>query len=196
VSVTLSRAVVGQRVARLPFQVGDGGASPTPRLQFTTATIDEVNPLLATDHYLGTIGSCRYAHAGWVDDVLVAAMVWRWPTARLLPADGTWLELSRWCLAAETGKNAGSRMMRWVASWLRREAPDNLRTLVSYSDPSQGHTGALYRASGWEWAPTHHRLAELDGRPYPTGNGNWGQPARQEPKDRWLFRLRADEQVA
>ena len=44
-----------------------------------------------------------------VDDVMVACQVWRWPTARMLPSDGSWLELSRWCLTADAGRNAGSR---------------------------------------------------------------------------------------
>ena len=31
-------------------------------------------------------------------------------------------------------------------------------TVVSYSDPSAGHTGSLYRACNWIWAPTWLRL--------------------------------------
>jgi hypothetical protein len=57
-------------------------------------------------------------------------------------------------------------------------------TLVSYSDPSAGHTGSLYRACNWTWAPTWHRL-----RPPPTGNGNWGGGKSQAVKDRWVFHV-------
>ena len=181
------RAAVVQ-VARLPFLAEGDGASPIPRLHFTAADVAEVNWLLSSAHYLGPIGAARYCFAGWVDDVLVAAMVWRWPTARLLPSDGTWLELSRWCLTPEAGRNAGSKMMRYAVRCIHRCDP-GVTTLVSYSDPSVGHTGALYKASGWEWAPTHHRLAVLAGTPYPTGNGTWDGIEHQEPKDRWLYRI-------
>src|SRR5690606_37756509 len=144
-------------VARLPLQGGGGGSSPTRRLHFTEDDLASVNMLLAAEHYLGPIRAARYVHAGWLDDVLVAAMVWRWPTARMLPADGSWLELSRWCISSAAPKNTGSRMMGWAARTLRARAPQ-VETLVSYSDPSQGHVGALYKASGWIEAPTHHTL--------------------------------------
>lgn len=62
----------------------------------------------------------------------------------------------------------------------------HVTTIVSYSDPSAGHDGALYRACNWLWAPTWQRL-----RPPPTGNGNWGSGA-QAVKDRWVFLLRPD----
>jgi len=64
-------------------------------------------------------------------------------------------------------------------------------TCVSYSDPSVGHTGALYKACNWQWAPTWHRL-----KPPPTGNGSWDGQTQQSVKDRWIFRLRPDAQRA
>lgn len=64
------RAVVAQQVARLPFQAGGGGSSPTPRLHFTPCTAAESALLLASSHYLGPIGAARYGFAGWVDDVV------------------------------------------------------------------------------------------------------------------------------
>jgi hypothetical protein len=181
--------VVAYEVVRLPFQAEGGGATPTPRLHFTSATVAEVNPLLAARHYLGVAKSARICFAGWVDDVLVAAMVWRWPTARMLPSDGSWLELSRWCLTDEAGKNAGSRMMGWVVRWLRRNMPA-VTTLVSYSDPVHGHTGTLYKACGWQYEPTHHGLRyDADGHGYPSGHGSWDGVRQQSPKHRWLYEV-------
>lgn len=70
--------------------------------------------------------------------------------------------------------------------WLRKQHA--VKTVVSYSDPSVGHTGALYRASGWLWAPTWHRL-----RPPPSGLGKWTKAGkRQAVKDRWVFPLLPD----
>jgi hypothetical protein len=185
------RAVVVQRVARLPFLAGGGGASPTPRLHLTPATVQEVNQLLSVEHYLGPAKSARHCFAGWADDELVAAQVWRWPTARMLPSDGSWLELSRWCLTPQAGKNAGSRMMGFVAKWLRRNCPE-VTTLVSYSDPVHGHTGSLYKASGWTYTPTHHsERYDANGKGYPSGHGSWDGVTRQSPKHRWTYRLKA-----
>jgi hypothetical protein len=133
-------------------------------------------------HYLGSTGK----GLAWSDEygVLVLAK----PTARYLPQDGTWLELARWCLTGE--RNGGSRQWARVTRWLKAEHPE-VTTVVSYSDPSKGHTGALYKACNWAWAPTWHRL-----RPPPTGNGSWRDGNQQSVKDRWVYVLRDDPRRA
>jgi hypothetical protein len=130
-------------------------------------------------HYLGA----AYRGTAWSDEygVLVLAK----PTSRRLPQDGTWLELTRWCLVGE--RNGGSRQWKAVTRWLREESP-NVTTVVYYSDPSVGHTGSLYKACNWQWAPTWHRL-----RTPPTGNGAWTDGITQSVKDRWVFPLRRDD---
>ena len=141
----------------------------------------EANDLLAQHHYLGPLWSgAQLTVIGSRDGEPVAAMLWKHPTSRRLPAFGTWLELSRWCLTPAAGDNAGSRMHKWSVRLIRTHLP-NVTTLVSYSDPSQGHTGALYRACNWQWAPTWLRL-----RPPPSGQGDWGT-GEQAVKDRWVF---------
>ena len=136
-----------------------------------------VADFLDAHHYLGATGR----GFAWSDEygVLVLAK----PTARRLPQDGTWLELVRWCLVGE--RNGGSRQWARVTRYLRSEHR-SVTTVVSYSDPAAGHTGALYKACNWTWAPTWHRLY-----PPPSGNGDWGTGA-QSVKDRWVFPLRAD----
>jgi hypothetical protein len=129
-------------------------------------------------HYLGATGR------GWAWSDEYGVLVLAKPTARYLPQDGTWLELVRWCL--EGVPNGGSRQWSQVARYLRAELPE-VTTVVSYSDPSVGHTGALYKACNWKWAPTWHRL-----RPPPTGNGSWKDGEMQSVKDRWVFELRRD----
>jgi hypothetical protein len=133
---------------------------------------------LDEQHYLGA----TYRGDAWSDEfgVLVLAK----PTSRRLPQDGTWLELTRWCLVGT--RNGGSQQFRRVCRWLRSDRPV-VTTLVSYSDPSMGHTGALYKACNWIWAPTWHRL-----RPPPSGNGAWVRGEQESVKDRWIFPLRHD----
>ena len=132
-------------------------------------------------HYLGKTGR----GFAWSDEfgVLVLAK----PTSRRLPQDGTWLELARWCL--EGIPNGGSQQWARVVRCLKAEEPQ-VTTVVSYSDPSVGHTGALYKACNWHWAPTWHRL-----RPPPSGNGSWSDE-QESVKDRWVYELRPDERRA
>lgn len=132
--------------------------------------------LLSENHYLGSIDR----GAAWIDEF--GAIVVSKPTSRRLP--NSWLELSRWCLFG--AKNGGSQQWAHFSRALRRARPD-VTTIISYSDPAQGHTGALYRACNWWWAPTWHRL-----RPPPTGNGAWTAGDQQPVKDRWVFSLRPD----
>ncbi len=153
-------------------------ASPLP---FDDAYLTP-NQLLARHHYLGPISRGRV----YRDDV--GLMVFANPSSRRLPQE-RWLELVRWCIVSRE-KNAGSQQWRRAKAWLRSEYP-NATTVVSYSDPSAGHTGALYRACNWHWAPTWHRLREP-----PSGNGAWRVGRRQAVKDRWIFSLAADHERA
>jgi hypothetical protein len=147
----------------------------------------EAAALLDQHHYLGPLRSADLTIIGEADRRPVAAMLWKHPTARNLPADGSWLELARWCLTPDAGDNAGSRMHAAAVKLIRKHHPE-VTTLVSYSDPAEGHTGALYRACNWQWCPTWHRL-----RPPPTGNGVWSKDGkRQGVKDRWVFAVAAD----
>jgi hypothetical protein len=175
------------------FQPDEGGSQPTPLLHlwpesdgFHVGTLVEANDLLAHRHYLGPIEWARFVLCQWQGGTVVGAMVFRPPTSRHLPLDETWFELVRWCLTPEGGPNAGSRMHKVAVATIKRQFP-RVTTLVSYSDPSVGHRGALYRACSWQWRPTWHRIA-----PAPSGHGSWDRMTRQEPKDRWVFALRPD----
>ena len=150
-----------------------------PLFDSRVRSISEVNGFLRQWHYLGA------ARRGWAWVTDEGVMVWANPNSRYLPHD-TWLELIRWCL--RPGKNNGSRQWGGFRRWAFKNLPD-ITTLVSYSDPSVGHTGALYRACNWTWAPTWHRL-----RPPPTGNGSWSAAGQQSVKDRWIYPLRADDE--
>lgn len=135
---------------------------------------------LTEKHYLGPTKTALFA---WDDEF--GCMVFGTPRSRRLPGD--WLELLRWCLRGE--KNDGSR--QWASFCRYARTHCKASTVVSYSDPSQGHTGALYRACNWQWAPTWHRL-----RPPPTGNGSWTADKQQAVKDRWIFPLAEDDRRA
>jgi len=137
-----------------------------------------VNQILSSMHYLGPI------NRGFPYRDEFGVLVLANPSSRRLP-HSRWLELVRWCLFGT--KNGGSQQWKRVCRQLRSERPE-VTTIVSYSDPSVGHTGALYRASNWLWAPTWLRL-----RTPPSGNGKWSKSGKVEAvKDRWIFCLRDD----
>jgi hypothetical protein len=140
-----------------------------------------VEEFLASRHYLGPTSR------GFAFSDPAGVMVFAKPTSRRLPQDGTWLELVRWCLLGDLN---GSQQWRAARLALLRDHP-NVTTIVSYSDPSVGHDGGLYRACNWQWAPTWHRL-----RPPPSGNGAWKNTKPQSVKDRWVYPLRADDRRA
>lgn len=147
----------------------------------------EANDLLRRHHYLGPLKSGgKLIIIGTRNDYPVAAAIWKHPTSRALPSDGTWFELARWCLTPDAGPNAGSVMHKATLQLIRTHLP-HVTTLVSYSDPSQGHTGALYRACNYRWCPTWQRL-----RPPPTGGGEWTPGKQQNVKDRWIYPVRPD----
>lgn len=141
-------------------------------------SLSDVAPFLAAKHYLGP------SRRGHVYSDPHGVMVFANPSSRRLPQQD-WLELVRWCIDSPI-KNAGSMQWRACRRWLLDSFPD-VTTIVSYSDPSAGHTGALYRACNWQWAPTWLRLREP-----PSGNGEWTDGKKQAVKDRWAFPLRPD----
>lgn len=132
---------------------------------------------LADNHYLGPCAAGR----AYADRFGVA--VFSAPTSRMLPPH--WLDLRRWCITSDE-RNAGTQMWRGMLAWVRENFPE-ATTIVSYSDPTQHHTGGLYRACSWLWAPTWHRVC-----PPPTGGGSWSDGVTQAPKDRWIFPVRRD----
>ncbi len=75
-----------------------------------------------------------------------AVAVWGRPVARLLPQDGSCLELRRFAIGPGAPKNTASRMLGWMARELAR--PGRALRLVSYQD-CDSHLGTIYKAAGW-----------------------------------------------
>ena len=59
------------------------------------------------------------------------------------------LTLTRLCMWGDFPPNAASRALGMVSRSLR--AHTDLRFLITYADPAQGHTGAIYQASNWAY---------------------------------------------
>src|SRR5690242_13507902 len=94
----------------------------------------DVAAVLSAHHYLGPLKRGE----AWQSEFGVICVAS--PTSRRLPTN--WLELTRWCITSRE-KNAGSKMWAQFVRDLRARRNNYITTIVSYSDPSVGHTGAL-----------------------------------------------------
>lgn len=59
----------------------------------------------------------------------------------------TW-ELARLYLLDEVPQNAETWLIAQSVKWIKRHRPE-VCNLVSYADPSVGHSGTIYRAANW-----------------------------------------------
>jgi len=59
----------------------------------------------------------------------------------------TW-EMARLWIADDVPRNGESWLIAQSIKYIKRERPD-VTTLVTYADPSVGHSGTVYRASNW-----------------------------------------------
>jgi hypothetical protein len=105
-------------------------------------------------HYSkSTPKSTSYYFGVWEDGEFAGAVLFSAGANRYMAKQygvvGQALELVR--VALKPGhKNHVSRVVAIVIRLLRKELPE-LRLLVSYADPDEGHTGGIYRAMGWDY---------------------------------------------
>ena len=101
------------------------------------------------------------------------------PTSRKLNPDKI-LELNRMYLVDEAPKNSESKSLSMMRKFIRCWYPQ-IRLMLAYSDPSQGHFGTIYEADGWApFGETKHA----------TGYGWKSRPNRKDDpvtaKIRWV----------
>jgi hypothetical protein len=68
-------------------------------------------------------------------------------TAKRYSVTVAW-ELARLFIEDGTPKNTETWFMARAIAWIKRERPE-VELLVSYADPSAGHTGVIYKAGNW-----------------------------------------------
>lgn len=144
----------------------DGGSTPTSTLHLSkhdwiVAAVDQdtADRLVILEHYAkGASNTATYLHglyprgwhwyrqcvgvAWWIPPTKSAAQAW---------AGGRWegvLALSRLVIEPGIPKNACTFLLTHSVGMIDR---DRWHTLVTYADGWRGHTGAIYRAAGWEY---------------------------------------------
>ena len=150
------RSAAGVRESTAFIQEEGPGSTPRAALQsirIAPVPISVAKTLLVQNHYLHSLpgGTCL-AFGVFVGSRLLGAMTFGVGPSnahRLVSqasADDCAV-LTRLWLSDELPHNSESRLLGIVIRALRRHT--NIKFLVSYADPSQGHMGIIYQATNW-----------------------------------------------
>lgn len=141
----------------------DGVPSLCPPLRREDWRVDTVplvtcQRLVAAHHYAGggpNTATFRHGLLRVDEPLRVWGVAWWIPPTRTAAEaswDGDWrqvLSLSRLVVVPEAPPNAASFLIGRSIALIRRDG--RWRCLVTYADEWQGHTGAIYRATNWEY---------------------------------------------
>lgn len=121
-----------------------------------TAPLSVVQELVRQHHYArGGSNTATFRHALFErgSDIALGAAWWIPPTkAAALSVDEEWqrvINLTRFVIVPGMPTNAASFLLG--ASIRMIQADGRFRTLLTYADEGQGHTGAIYRATNWDY---------------------------------------------
>jgi len=151
-------SATGVAVSRVPILGARSGSTPSAALQelfVRPIPISIARRLIEREHYLHTFpGGTHLAFGIFVDSRLLGALtlgVGPFNAHSLVeearPSDC--LTLTRFWLADELPRNSESRVLGLILRHLKRHT--DLKFLITYADPSQGHLGTIYQATGWTY---------------------------------------------
>ena len=152
----MNNAAMVQEVARVSTQQRDGGSRPTSPLRslfVRPIQIKFAKELLVREHYLHSLpGGTRLAFGVLQDGRLLGALtLGAGPTnAHRLVEDAApehCAVLTRLWLSDQLARNSESWVLGVVIRALKKHT--ELKFLVTYADPAQGHVGTIYQATGW-----------------------------------------------
>lgn len=134
------------------FYSTDGEVKPK-ELFVRKASVKEARPYIATHHYSKIMpDSTKDVFMGFYGDTLAGICVFGMGTGknqylRLIPdlKDGEYRELTRLWSPDGMPKNTESKL---IGTALKLLAPE-VRLVLSYADPGQGHLGIIYQATNW-----------------------------------------------
>lgn len=108
---------------------------------------------LVRAHYLGRwpgVVTCTVGLLSEAQDRYIGVLVFALPpreTCKRYSVSVAW-ELARLFIEDETPKNTETWFMSRAVRMIRKRYPA-VELLVSYADPSRGHSGTIYRAGNW-----------------------------------------------
>src|SRR5918996_4224149 len=165
----LMKCAGGVAAAQSEDHRAGGGASPIPALQqlrVKPVPFVVARKLLEREHYLHSFpGGTKLAFGAFVGNRLLGALtLGAGPSYAYALVDGATpdhcLTLSRLWLSDELPSNSESRFIGVVLRSLRKHT--DLKFLVSYADPAQGHLGTIYQATGWVYTGVSEAMPLYD----------------------------------
>lgn len=129
---------------------------PPPNYTIRETTVAEVKDLFARFHaYKSTGRVCTYAFAVIEDDKPVAAFLWQPPPPNAAKVVCPELQVGVLSLSRMVATPREERRLQHISKPLKHQMKhliDRTRwpVLVTYSDESVGHTGHVYKCSGWK----------------------------------------------
>jgi hypothetical protein len=146
----------GVTVSTAPVQGAGPGSSPRATLQamqVLPVPFWVARSVLVRHHYLHSMpGGSKLAFGVFMQNSLRGAVTlgvgpYNAPSLVSGATSDDGLTLSRLWLSAGLPRNSESRVLGIILRSLRRHT--SLKFLLTYADPSQGHVGTIYQATGW-----------------------------------------------
>jgi len=143
-------------VSTVPIQGTGAGSTPSAalhNLHVSPIPILMAKKLLEKEHYLHSMPGGTMLNFGiFLDGRLLGAITFgAGPSLAFSLVDGAkrddCLALTRLWLSDELPGNSESRVLGVVLRSLRQHT--KVKFLISYADPTQGHLGTIYQATGW-----------------------------------------------
>jgi hypothetical protein len=145
------------------------GSIPSPALQsIVVRPIPQLaaKKIIVQNHYLHSFPGCtKLCFGTFVNNRLLGAITFgAGPCNAFRLVDGVSLDdcltLTRLWLSQELPKNSESRIISISIRYLKKYT--KLKFLVSYADPSQGHFGTIYQATGWLYTGLSEATPKFD----------------------------------
>ena len=185
------------KVTRSLFQVGEGSAILTSphQLEINHVGRGEAEYCYEKWHYLGKTGfMSTYNFGVYFDGDLVGCISYGVPNAKEI--DGMykkyeqkgWWEIKRFALSPICPKNSESRMISVSIKILKKLA--YVKGIVTYADSSVGHTGIIYKASGFKYLGLTEQKTDLFIDGIKVGKKGQYRRAKEGEKEEWIKRSR------
>lgn len=165
----------------------DGPVARRGDYTFAVVPMNEAVAFISAHHYAkGCSHTAVYRHGLYRSGLLVGVALWLPPTKRCaMTVHSKWrrvLSLSRLAIVPAEPQNAASMLIGRSLKVIRAE--EKWKAVVTFADESEGHTGVIYRATGWRYVgktkPTA-RWKDVNGR----------QVSRLSTKTRTVTQMRA-----
>jgi hypothetical protein len=122
-------------------------------ITYKSADLDEMRQFMSNYHYLGSMGRVGVQIAGYYQDKIMVGMILAHCIRKEIYVNldcskDEVLELTRFCISPfircpNLASYSLSRLLKFV--------PEKIKYLISFADPTEGHSGTIYKAANWKF---------------------------------------------